>query len=99
VAIPPTTTLKIRDALRVAQQRAAKTGRTQQVELENDQFVRIAGGGHKFLLFQLEGQPTESEARAVAEVLGYRAPRYGWHQGKTLRSLTVEDEAAETGEG
>ena len=31
----------------------------------------------------------------MAEVLGLRAPTYGWHQGATLRSLTVIEEGAE----
>jgi hypothetical protein len=31
----------------------------------------------------------------VAEVLGLREPVYGWHQGATLRSLTVVEEGAE----
>lgn len=34
----------------------------------------------------------------MAEVLGLRDPQYGWHQGATLRSLTViETGAAEAG--
>ena len=31
----------------------------------------------------------------MAEVLGLREPTYGWHQGATLRSLTVIEEGAE----
>ena len=31
----------------------------------------------------------------MAEVLGLRSPTYGWHQGATLRSLTVIEEGAE----
>lgn len=93
----PTVTVRLRDLLRQAQQRAERTGRTQQLELSDNLFIRIAPGGRKFLLFQLEDEPDQAHAQAVAEVLGFRAPHYGWHQGATLRSLTVEDGAA--GEG
>lgn len=91
MAVPPTVTIKIRDALREAFKRAQKTGRTQQMELGEDLFVRIAGEGRKFLLFQLEGEPSREYAQAVADALGFRQPQFGWHQGATLRSLTVED--------
>jgi hypothetical protein len=85
----PTVTVRVRDALRYAQGRAEKLGRTQQLELGPDLFVRIAPGGRRFLLFCLDGEPDHASARAVAEVLGLREPQYGWHQGETLRSLTV----------
>lgn len=91
----PTVTVKIRDVLRVGQQRAVQLGRTQQLELGEDLFIRIAAGGRSFLLFQLEGEPDQSTARAVAEALGLREPRFGWHQGKTLRSLTVVEAGSE----
>ena len=38
---------------------------------------------------------SEERARAVAEALGLRDPQYGWHQGATLRSLTVVETGAE----
>lgn len=91
----PTVTVRIRDALRYAQGRAEKLGRTQQLELGENLFIRIGPGGRKFLLFCLEGEPDQSTARAVAEALGLRDPRYGWHQGATLRSLTVVEAGAE----
>lgn len=87
--IPPTVTLAIRDALKHAQGRAAKLGRTQQLEIGEDLFIRIAPGGRKFLLFKLDGEPTQQEAQAIADALGLTAPEFGWHQGQTLRSLTV----------
>lgn len=91
----PTVTVRIRDALRYAQGRAEKLGRTQQLELGENLFIRIGPGGRKFLLFCLEGEPDESTARAIAEALGLRDPQYGWHQGVTLRSLTVVEAGAE----
>lgn len=94
MAAAPTVTVKIRDVLRFGQGRAEQSQRTQQLELGEDLFVRIAPGGRSFLLFQLEGEPDQSTARAVAEALGLRNPVYGWHQGKTLRSLTVMEEGA-----
>ena len=94
MAAVPTVTVRIRDLLRFGQQRAEQSQRTQQLELGEDLFIRIAPGGRSFLLFQLEGEPDQSTARAVAEALGLRAPVYGWHQGKTLRSLTVMEEGA-----
>lgn len=90
----PTVTVRIRDALRYAQQRAARLGRTQQLELGENLFIRIGPGGRKFLLFCLEGEPDPATARAIAEVLGLRDPQYGWHQGATLRSLTVVEAPA-----
>ncbi|MFC6618100.1 hypothetical protein [Deinococcus radiophilus] len=92
-----TVTVNVRTALRDGQARAARTGRTQQIELGEDLFIRIAPGGRKFLLFCLgDGhEPDQATARAAAEVLGLRDPQYGWHQGQTLRSLTVV-EADET---
>ncbi|AFZ66444.1 helix-turn-helix domain-containing protein [Deinococcus peraridilitoris] len=96
MAAPPTVTVKIREALRYALQRAQKTGRTQQLELDQDLFVRIAGTGRRFLLFQLEGEPTTEQAQAVADALGFTLPRFGWHQGETLRSLTVHDASGDT---
>lgn len=80
----PTVTVRIRDALRYAQGRAEKLGRTQQLELGENLFLRIGPGGRKFLLFCLDGEPEPSAARAVAEALGLREPQYGWHQGETL---------------
>ncbi|WP_034386280.1 hypothetical protein [Deinococcus sp. YIM 77859] len=91
----PTVTVRIRDALRYAQRRAAQLGRTQQLELGEDLFIRIAPGGRKFLLFCLDGEPDQATARAIAEVLGLHNPQYGWHQGATLRSLTVIETGAE----
>lgn len=94
MAVQPTVTVKIRDVLRFGQGRAEQSQRTQQLELGEDLFIRIAPGGRSFLLFQLEGEPDQSTARAVAEALGLRDPVYGWHQGKTLRSLTVVEEGS-----
>ncbi|PYE53524.1 hypothetical protein [Deinococcus yavapaiensis] len=91
MAVPPTVTVKIRDALLFAKKRALETGRTQQLELGEDLFVRIAGDARRFLLFQLDGEPSREYAAAVATALEFKAPRFGWHQGETLRSLTVED--------
>lgn len=85
----PTVTMPIREALRLAQGRAAQLNRTQQLEIGDDLYVRIGPGGRKFLLFCLDGEPERSAAEAIAAVLGLRAPVYGWHQGETLRSLTV----------
>lgn len=93
----PTVTVRIRDALRYAQGRAVKLNRTQQLELGENLFIRIAPGGRRFLLFCLDGEPEHSAARAVAEALGLRDPQYGWHQGATLRSLTVVEAGAEVG--
>ncbi|ADV66746.1 hypothetical protein [Deinococcus maricopensis] len=89
--LPPTVTVPIRTALRQALDRAHRTGRTQQIELGDNLFIRIAGQGRRFLLFQLDGEPDQDTARAIAEALGFRRPEYGWHQGATLRSLTVVD--------
>lgn len=91
--IPPTVTVAIRDALKHAQGRAVKLGRTQQLEIGEDLFIRIAPGGRKFLLFKLEGEPTREQGQAIADVLGLRAPQFGWHQGETLKSLTVMENA------
>lgn len=85
----PTVTVPIRQALRHAQERAARLERTQQVELGEDLFIRIAPGGRRFLLFCLDGEPDRSAAEAVAATLGLHDPQYGWHQGQTLRSMTV----------
>lgn len=87
--IPPTVTVAIRQALLHAQERAVKRSRTQQLELGEDLFIRIAPGGRKFLLFKLDGEATPEQAQDIAGVLGLRNPQYGWHQGETLRSLTV----------
>ena len=87
----PTVTVRVRDLLRRAQERARTTGRTQQLELSDNLFIRISGEGTKFLLFQLDGEPDQAHARAVAETLGFKNPQLGWHQGETLRSLTVEE--------
>lgn len=94
MAAAPTVTVKIRDVLRFGQGRAEQSQRTQQLELGEDLFVRIAPGGRSFLLFQLEGEPDHNTAKAVAEALGLRDPVYGWHQGATLRSLTVREAGA-----
>lgn len=98
MAAAPTVTVRIRDVLRLGQQRAAQLNRTQQLELGEDLFIRIAPGGRNFLLFQLEGEPEHATARAVAEALGLRDPVYGWHQGQTLRSLTVMEGGPDGGE-
>ncbi|GGL11779.1 hypothetical protein [Deinococcus radiotolerans] len=90
----PTVTVPIREALRYAQGRAERLARTQQLEIGEDLFVRIAPGGRKVLLFCLDGEPDRSAAEAVAAALGLRHPAYGWHQGATLRSLTVIEEGA-----
>ncbi len=94
----PTVTVRVRDLLKAAQERTERLKRTQQLELGDNLFVRIAPGGRRFLLFQLEGEPPRSAAEAVAGALGLRHPVYGWHQGQTLRSLTVVEAGAEEGE-
>lgn len=91
----PTVTVRVRDALRYAQGRAERLGRTQQLELGPDLYIRIAPGGRRFLLFCLDGEPDHAAARAIAETLGLQDPEYGWHQGATLRSLTVIEAGAE----
>ncbi|WP_412029688.1 hypothetical protein [Deinococcus yunweiensis] len=85
----PTVTVKIREAITYAQGRAARLNRTQQLEIGPDLFIRIAPGGRRFLLFCLDGEPERSAAEAIAAALGLKNPEYGWHQGETLRSLTV----------
>lgn len=92
-----TVTVSIRTALVDGQARAVRTGRTQQIELGEDLFIRIAPGGRKFLLFCLgdDTEPDQATARIIAETLGLHHPQYGWHQGKTLRSLTVIESGAE----
>lgn len=87
--IPPTFTVAIREALKHAQGRATKTSRTQQLEIGEDLFIRIAPGGRRFLLFKLEGEPTHEQGQAIADVLNLHTPEFGWHQGETLRSMTV----------
>lgn len=86
-----TVTVSIRTALVDGQARAARTGRTQQIELGEDLFIRIGPGGRRFLLFCLGdgAEPDQATAQAIAQTLGLHDPQYGWHQGKTLRSLTV----------
>ena len=91
----PTVTVRIREAIQYAQGRAARLERTQQLEIGADLFIRIAPGGRRFLLFSLEGEPERSAAEAIAAALGLKNPQYGWHQGETLRSLTVIEEGAE----
>ncbi|AZI43281.1 hypothetical protein EHF33_11440 [Deinococcus psychrotolerans] len=95
MALPPTDTVKIRDVLRRAQQRSRELSRTQQIQIGEDLYCRIAPGGSKFLLFSLDSEPDHATAEAVAQGLGFESPEYGWHQGETLRSLTVVDLAAE----
>lgn len=95
MAAHPTVTVRVREVLQFAEKRARESGRTQQVELGEDLFVRISGQGRRFLLFQLEGEPGQDLALAVADALGYQNPRFGWHQGATLRSLTVVEEDPE----
>ncbi|WP_291428931.1 hypothetical protein [Deinococcus sp.] len=90
----PTVTVPIREALRYAQGRAERLGRTQQLEIGPDLFIRIGPGGRKFLLFCLDDEPQRSNAEAIAAALGLKNPTYGWHQGATLRSLTVIEEGA-----
>lgn len=99
MAALPTVTVKIRDVLRLGQGRAVQLNRTQQLELGDNLFIRIAPGGRSFLLFQLEGEPDHNTARAVAEALGLNDPVYGWYQGKTLRSLTVTEPGAAQADG
>ncbi|WP_293909413.1 hypothetical protein [Deinococcus sp.] len=94
MALPPTDTVKIRDVLRRAQQRSRETGRTQQVQIGEDLYCRIAPGGSRFLLFSLDSEPDHATAEAMAQGLGFATPEYGWHQGETLRSLTVIDASA-----
>lgn len=89
MALPPTTSVSIRRVLQVAQRRAQEAQRTQQVQIGEDLYCRIAPGGRKFLLFMLDGEPEQSAARAVAEALSLNEPQFQWYQGKTLRSLTV----------
>ncbi len=91
----PTVTVRIREALKYAQGRAEKFGRTQQLEIGADLFIRIAPGGRKFLLFCLDGEPERGAAQAIAQTLGLKDPEYGWHQGETLRSLTVIEAGAQ----
>ncbi len=88
----PTVTVAIREAVQYAQKRAVNLNRTQQLELGTDLFIRIAAGGRKFLLFCLDAEPERSNAEAIAAALGLKNPQYGWHQGETLRSLTVIEE-------
>ncbi|AXH00127.1 hypothetical protein DVJ83_09650 [Deinococcus wulumuqiensis] len=95
MAVPPTVTVRLRDALRHAQKRAAELGRTQQLEIGEDLFIRIGPGGRKFLLFGLGSEPTPQQAQDIAAALELRDPAYGWHQGATLRSLTVVEPGAE----
>ena len=67
----------------------------QQLEIGEDLFIRIAPGGRKFLLFCLDGEPERGAAEAIAAALGLKEPQYGWHQGATLRSLTVIEPGAD----
>ncbi|GHF93111.1 hypothetical protein GCM10017783_01250 [Deinococcus piscis] len=92
-----TVTVSVRTALVDGQARAARTGRTQQIELGEDLFIRIAPGGRKFLLFCLgdENEPDKATAQTIAQTLGLDDPQYGWHQGKSLRSLTVMEAGEE----
>ena len=92
-----TVTVTIRQALLGAQERAARTERTQQVELGDDLFIRVAPGGRKFLLFCLgdENEPEREYALAAAKVMGLEDPQMGWYQGKTLRSLAVVEAGEE----
>lgn len=90
--VPPTVTVTLLQAVQEAFKRAEKTGRTQQMELGTDLYIRInVDQGRKFLLFQLEGTPEESLGHALAQALGFKDYRVGWHQGATLKSLTVEE--------
>lgn len=92
MALPPTETVSIRRLLLEAQKRAQDTGRTQQVQIGEDLYCRIAPGGRKFLLFCLDDTPEVTTAQAIAGALGLRGPQVGWYQGETLRSLTVVEE-------
>lgn len=94
MALPPTDTVSVRAVLSRAQQRARQTERTQQVQIGEDLYCRIAPGGSRFLLFSLDDTPDHATAEAIAQGLGFVRPEYGWHQGETLRSLTVIDAAA-----
>ncbi|CAM3344348.1 hypothetical protein DESA109040_08700 [Deinococcus saxicola] len=91
----PTVTVPIRQALKYAQGRAEQFGRTQQLEIGADLFIRIAPGGRKFLLFCLDDEPERGVAESIASTLALKNPAYGWHQGQTLRSMTVIEEGAE----
>lgn len=92
----PTVTVSMREALRHAQERAARFDRTQQMELGEDLYIRIGPGGRKFLLFCLDAEPTQRQAHDIAKALGLKNPVYDWHQGATLRSLTVVETGMET---
>lgn len=85
----PTVTVQVKEALCYAQKRAAEVQRTQQLEIAEGLFIRIAAGGRKFLLFRLSGEPKPEQAEEIARALGLNNPQYGWHQGESLRSLTV----------
>ncbi|GEM47479.1 hypothetical protein [Deinococcus cellulosilyticus] len=90
--VPPTVTVTVLQAVQEAFKRAEKTGRTQQIELGTDLYIRInTAGGRKFLLFQLEGTPEEAFGHALAQALEFKNYQVGWHQGATLKSLTVEE--------
>lgn len=93
--VPPTVTVTVLQAVQSAFKRAEKTGRTQQIELGTDLYARISvAGSRKFLLFQLEGTPEEELGHALAQALGFKGYTLGWHQGVTLKSLTVEEKPA-----
>ena len=74
MALPPTDTVKIRDVLRRAQQRARDLERTQQVQIGEDLYCRIAPGGSRFLLFSLDSVPDHATAAAIAQGLGFETP-------------------------
>ncbi|GGJ24079.1 hypothetical protein [Deinococcus roseus] len=90
--VPPTVTVTVLQAIQEAFKRAEKTGRTQQIELGTDLYIRInTEQGRKFLLFQLESTPEEELGHALAHALGFKNYQVGWHQGATLKSLMVEE--------
>lgn len=99
MAVPPTRTFTIKQAMLEGFRRAAKTKRTQQIELGEDLYTRISIGEHgerRFLLFQLMAEPEETLAHELAKALGFAQYQVGWHQGKTLRSVTVIEQLAHT---
>lgn len=88
----PTLTLTLREAFLLAFDRAEKTQRTQQIELNPNLYARInVQGTRRFLLFQLEGTPTETWAHTLAEVVRFRSYTLDWFQGESLMSLIVQE--------
>lgn len=87
-----TVTVTVRIALQEGRERAMRTGRTQQIELGDNLFVRLAPDGQRFLLFCLGGElPDDETAFAAAAALGFEHPVFKWHDGPTIRSRIVEN--------